>query len=121
LAFNDPPVADFDDPDLVKAVALDLASRQQQVHDGCFATLEDVPKHALTVTIPLIMSGKQLSCVVPGPAKAEAVRKTLDGDVSPACPASILRRHASGVLYLDVDSAGVLPARQPDAGGAHVG
>jgi glucosamine-6-phosphate deaminase len=105
LAFNDPP-GDFNDAEPVKTVTLDQASRQQQVNDGCFPTLDVVPRQALTVTIPLIMSGQRLFCVVPGPAKAEAVRKTLDGAISPACPASILRRHADCALYLDVDAAG---------------
>jgi glucosamine-6-phosphate deaminase len=103
-------VADFDDPVLVKSVALDLASRRQQVNDGCFPTLDAVPTHALTLTIPAIISGKRLSCVVPGPMKADAVRKTLYGDISPACPASILRRHPNCTLYLDADSAGFRPA-----------
>jgi glucosamine-6-phosphate deaminase len=104
LAFNDPP-ADFVDPDLVKIVTLNHASRQQQVNDGCFPTLETVPTHALTVTIPLIMSGQRLFCVVPGATKAEAVQHTLHGEITSACPASILRRRANCTLYLDVDSA----------------
>jgi glucosamine-6-phosphate deaminase len=106
LAFNDPPVADFHDPARVKVVALDLASRQQQVNDGCFPALDAVPTHALTLTIPALMSGARLSCVVPGQAKAEAVRSALHGPVSPDCPASILRRHADCTLYLDADSYG---------------
>lgn len=104
LAFNDPP-ADFDDPDLVKSVFLDAASRQQQVNDGCFPALDAVPAQALTVTIPLIISGKRLICVVPGAAKAEAVHRALHHAVSPACPASILRQHPDCTLYLDIDSA----------------
>jgi glucosamine-6-phosphate deaminase len=104
LAFNDPP-ADFNDPDLVKSVFLDAASRQQQVNDGCFPALDAVPAQALTVTIPLIMSGKRLICVVPGAAKAEAVHRALHHAVSPACPASILRQHPDCTLYLDADSA----------------
>jgi glucosamine-6-phosphate deaminase len=108
LAFNDPPHASFDDPAAVKVVALELASRQQQVNDGCFPSLDSVPTHALTVTIPTIMSGRRLFCVVPGQAKAEAVRNALSGVISPACPASILRRHARCTLYLDVDSSRLL-------------
>jgi len=104
LAFNDPP-ADFDDPHLVKRVTLDDASRQQQVHDGCFPSLDAVPTQALTVTIPLIMSGQRLICVVPGAAKAEAVHRTLHGAVSPSGPASILRRHPDARLFLDLQSA----------------
>lgn len=107
LAFNDPPAADFDDPDLVKVVELDPASRQQQVNDGCFAVLDAVPTHALTLTIPSLMSGTRLSCVVPGPAKADAVRRALHGVITTACPASILRRHPNCTLYLDSDSYGL--------------
>src|SRR5215212_1156930 len=108
LAFNDPPDTSFDDPAAVKAVALELASRQQQVNDGCFPSLDSVPTHALTVTIPTIMSGRRLFCVVPGQAKAEAVCHALSGAISPACPATILRRHASCTLYLDADSSRLL-------------
>ena len=108
LAFNDPPHASFDDPADVKVVALEDASRQQQVNDGCFPSLDSVPTRALTVTIPTIMSGRRLCCVVPGQAKAEAVRNALSGTISPACPATILRRHASCTLYLDADSSRLL-------------
>lgn len=106
IAFNDPPVADFDDPDMVKPVELDLPCKEQQVHDGCFATIADVPNHALTLTIPMLLSGAYLSCVVPGTAKRRAIRDTLHGPITTACPASILRRHPACVLYLDRDSAG---------------
>jgi len=105
LAFNDPPVADFDDPQLVKVVDLDLTSRQQQVHDGCFKDLESVPKKALTLTIPAIFSARFIHCMVPAPTKAEAVKKTLEGPITTACPASILRRHENAMLFLDRDSA----------------
>lgn len=108
IAFNDPPVADFDDPVLVKPVALDEICRNQQVHDGCFASLDDVPTHALTLTVPVLMRAKHVFCVVPAPAKAPAVRDTLLGEISTACPASILRRHPDAVLYLDEDSAALL-------------
>ena len=91
IAFNDPPVADFDDPALVKPVALDEICRNQQVHDGCFATLDDVPTHALTLTVPALMHAAQVFCVVPAATKARAVRDTLLGDIRTACPASILR------------------------------
>lgn len=104
IAFNDPPVADFDDPVPVKMVALDCASREQQVHDGCFATLDQVPTHALTLTIPTLLSGASLFCMVPGSAKRDAVRCTLYGPISTACPASALRHHPDCTLYLDVDS-----------------
>ena len=72
IAFNDPPVARFDDPELMKPVELDQACRQQQVNDGCFETIEDVPTHALTLTVPALMSGQNLFCVVPGLTKKEA-------------------------------------------------
>ena len=108
IAFNDPPVADFDDPALVKPVALDEICRNQQVHDGCFATLDDVPTHALTLTVPALMHAAQVFCVVPAATKARAVRDTLLGDIRTACPASILRRHPAATLYLDADSASLL-------------
>jgi glucosamine-6-phosphate deaminase len=69
IAFNDPPVADFQDKVWVKPVDLDDACRRQQVNDGCFSTLEDVPTHALTLTIPALMSGKHLFSMVPGPTE----------------------------------------------------
>lgn len=105
IAFNDPPVADFADPELVKVVELDAMCREQQVHDGCFPNLAAVPRHALTLTIPALLGGCELFCVVPGPRKAQAVRDTLLGPVVTSCPASILRQHAGARLYLDADSA----------------
>lgn len=108
IAFNDPPVADFSDPVLVKPVKLDEVCRTQQVHDGCFASLDDVPTHALTLTIPALMRAPRVFCVVPGETKARAVRDTMLGSVSTACPASILMRHPAAVLYLDTDSARLL-------------
>lgn len=108
LAFNDPPVADFSDPRVVKVVAMDEICRNQQVHDGCFATLDDVPTHALTLTVPALMHAAQVFCVVPAATKARAVRDTLLGDIRTACPASILRRHPAATLYLDADSASLL-------------
>ena len=118
LAFNDPHIADFDDPLLVKVVELDAASRQQQVNDDCFEKLEDVPTHALTVTIPALTRARHLSVVVPGTAKAEAVEATLHAPVSPAYPATILRRHAGAVLLLDVDAATRLNLAQGQQPGA---
>lgn len=101
IAFNDPPVADFHDPEMVKVVTLDAASRHQQVHDGCFAHLDDVPTDALTLTIPALLSGEALFCIVPGPTKRAAVHATLRGPVTTECPASILRQHPTCILYLD--------------------
>lgn len=108
IAFNDPPVADFDDPQLVKVVELDLTCRQQQVNDGCFPTLADVPRHAFTLTVPVFRQAKRLSLHVPGPRKAEAVRATVQGPITTACPASILRLHADATLYVDTAAASLL-------------
>lgn len=107
IAFNDPPVAVFHDPYTIKTVPLDDACRQQQVNDGCFPTIADVPTHALTLTIPALMSGTHLFCIVPGPTKRNAVRSTLYGPVTAQCPASILREHPDCVLYVDRESYGV--------------
>ncbi len=108
IAFNDPHVADFDDPLAVKAVELDGKCRMQQVHDGCFAALSDVPAQALTLTVPALTRAPHIICVVPGPAKAEAVRSALEGPVAPSCPASVLRRCEGASLWLDSGSAALL-------------
>jgi glucosamine-6-phosphate deaminase len=108
IAFNDPANADFADPLAVKEVELDHVCRLQQVHDGCFSSLAEVPATALTLTVPTLVSGGELFCVVPGSAKAGAVRAMLNGPVSPACPATALRNHPACALYLDADSAGGL-------------
>ena len=108
IAFNDPPVADFSDPKTVKVVELDAVCRQQQVNDGCFARLDDVPTHALTLTVPALTRAPYLFCIVPAPTKAWAVRETLKGSIDEHCPASILRTHDNAVLYLDRDSASLL-------------
>ena len=108
LAFNDPPVADFSDPLQVKVVELDEACRLQQVHDGCFPTFDDVPTHALTLTIPALMAAPGIYAIVPGPTKAQAVRDTLQAPVGPHCPATILRQHPQATLYIDRDSAALL-------------
>lgn len=107
IAFNDPPVADFRDPYAVKAVELDAACRKQQVNDGCFAKLADVPTHAMTLTIPALLAGRRLFCMVPGPTKRDAVRQTLEGPIAAACPASILRTHPACTLYVDEDAYGL--------------
>lgn len=105
LAFNDPPVADFLDPVKIKVVRLDAACRLQQVHDGCFERLEDVPTHAYTLTIPALLAAPVVSVVVPGPRKAEAVLATLRGPIGESCPSTALRTHPGAVLYLDAESA----------------
>lgn len=108
VAFNDPPVADFSDPVLIKPVPLDPICRQQQVNDGCFASLDQVPTHALTLTVPALMAGKELYCVVPAPTKANAVEATVKGQVGTHCPATAMRSHPSAILYLEPDSAAKL-------------
>lgn len=108
LAFNDPPVADFNDPSLVKMVKLDADCRQQQVNDGCFASLAEVPGYAITLTIPALMAGKYIYCMVPGPTKTQAVFNTLNKEVIEAYPATILRRHENAVLFLDKESSALL-------------
>lgn len=108
IAFNDPPVARFDDPAAVKVVELDEICRNQQVHDGCFAELAQVPTQALTLTVPTLAGAKHHLCIVPAATKAKAVRDTLEGPVTPDCPASILRQCSDATLYLDVQSARLL-------------
>jgi glucosamine-6-phosphate deaminase len=105
IAFNDPPVANFNDPKLVKVVELDEACRKQQLGEGWFPTFDDVPTHALSLTISAIMRCKHISCVVPDKRKAEAVKNTLFGEISTECPATILRKHPETVLFLDQNSA----------------
>ena len=108
VAFNDPGEADFNDPRLVKTVTLDERCRQQQVNDGCFATLDDVPKTAMTVTVPGLLRAKAMFCIVPTTNKAEAVKNTVLGEINDMCPASILRTKAGAKLYLDPDAASLL-------------
>ncbi len=106
IAFNDPGVADFRDPLPMKVVELDANCRMQQVHDGCFPNMKSVPTHALTLTIPTLLSGKYLFGNVPGIAKRKAVQKTLYEPISLSCPSTILRTHESCRLYLDADALG---------------
>lgn len=111
IAFNDPPVADFCDPCKVKVVRLDETCRRQQVNDGCFATLDEVPTHAITLTIPAIMEAKTIVCVVPGRRKREAIKRALEGPITTECPASILRTHQHATLFLDSESASLILGR----------
>ena len=104
IAFNDPPVADFDDPLAVKVVELDEICRQQQVDDACFASIEDVPERAITLSIPRLLNAGALFCVVPGAHKRHAVKSALEGPVTTACPASILQTHANCTLFLDPEA-----------------
>ena len=105
IAFNDPHVADFHDPVLVKSVALDLTSRMQQVHDNCFGLLEQVPTHALTLTIPALLRAHHIFCMVPGTQKAAAINHTLTDTISEKYPATSLRNHTDATLFIDTDSA----------------
>lgn len=108
IAFNDPPVADFHDPVPMKKVQLDPVCRTQQVHDGCFASLDDVPRYALTLTIPSLCRAAYMFCTVPAAAKAQAVYDTIHQPVNERVPATILRTHPHAVLYCDPDSARLL-------------
>lgn len=101
IAFNDPGVADFNDPEYLKVVELDEACRNQQVGEGWFPSIDQVPSDAVTLTITAIMDCKSLCCTVPDERKADAVFKTLVNDISTSCPASVMRRHADAVLFLD--------------------
>jgi glucosamine-6-phosphate deaminase len=105
VAFNDPPVCDFEDPVDVKVVELDEVCRMQQVHDGCFASLELVPSRALTLTVPVFLRTEHAVITVPGPTKRAAVKAALQGPVTTQCPASVMRRHADAELFLDKESA----------------
>lgn len=111
IAFNDPPVADFKDAKLVKLVTLDDDCRNQQLGEGWFPSWEEVPKQALTLTIPAILACKAISCVVPDARKAEAVFNTLYKEISTDFPASILRKHPNTRLFLDQDSASKIDNR----------
>src|SRR5579884_2412609 len=108
LAFNDPAEANFEDPFDVRPVQLDLECRRQQVAEGWFSKLEDVPEQAITLTIPAIMRVPELIVSVPGERKAIIARRTLRDPISAACPATILRRHPHATLFLDAESAAAL-------------
>jgi len=110
LAFNDPGVADFGDALDAKVVELDPACRAQQVGEGHFATEAHVPRLAMTVTVPALLRAARVLAVVPEGRKAEAVRAALCGPVDPSCPASILQRTPHATVFLDPDSASLLPA-----------
>ncbi len=108
IAFNDPHVADFSDSYLVKKVILDPTCRQQQIHDGCFEKIEDVPTLAITLTVPALMRASHVVVVVPSPTKAEAVYRALTAPISKEFPATIYRKHPSAVLYLEQRSAALI-------------
>jgi len=108
IAFNDPPVANLKDKFAVKIVKLDEACRRQQVGEGAFPDIESVPKYAITLTVPTLLSARRMICVCPEKRKAAAVANTLKGEISERCPASILRTHKNALLYLDSDSVSLL-------------
>ncbi len=105
MAFNDPPFADFDDPVWVKVVRLDDASRRQQVGEGHFSALAEVPTHAMTLTIPALLAAKHILAIVPEARKADAVARALCGPITEDCPGSILRKVSHAHLFLDRESA----------------
>jgi glucosamine-6-phosphate deaminase len=107
LAFNDPP-ADFDTEAPYIVVALDEACRQQQVGEGWFANMTEVPAQAISMSIRQIMRSREVICIAPEARKAPAVKATLEGEITPQVPASILRNHPNVTIYLDQDSAALL-------------
>lgn len=107
LAFNDPP-ADFETAEAFLVVDLDDACRRQQLGEGWFKTLDEVPRRAISMTIPEILKAEEILCIVPDARKAQAVEKCFDGEISPLAPASILRTHPNVFVYLDQDSAALL-------------
>lgn len=109
VAFNDPPVADFNDPLLAKVVEIDEGCRRQQVNDGCFPTVGDVPRLAITITLPVFASASCLVCIVPGERKATAVCSALNDEIGTACPATIMRTHPHVRLFIDSSAASLLP------------
>jgi len=115
LAFNDPP-ADLETEEAYIVVDLDEACRRQQLGEGWFPSLDDVPRRAISMTIRQIMKAKRIVCVAPDARKAPAVAACFGGEVSPMAPASILQQHPNATIYLDAESAALLP--RADAGSA---
>jgi len=111
LAFNDPPEADFNDPLDVKIVQLDSVTRQQQVAEGWFKRLEDVPTSAITLTVPALLRVQKIIASVPGSRKAEIIRRVVEEPISTNCPATILRTHPDATVFLDAESAAQLDSR----------
>jgi glucosamine-6-phosphate deaminase len=114
LAFNDPP-ADFDIDDPYLVVQLDHKCRQQQVNEGWFGSVADVPTQAISMSVRQIMRAREIIVVVPDERKAQAVKNSLEGEIMPMVPASILRRHPNATIYLDKDSAALLTSAVPAA------
>lgn len=115
VAFNDPHVADFNDPLLVKRVQLDEVSLRQQVGEGHFPDLASVPREALSVTCTGLLRAQYWVCCVPERRKAPAVKAALEGPLTTACPGSLIRSHPRAFVYLDTESASLL-TRSPVAG-----
>jgi glucosamine-6-phosphate deaminase len=113
LAFNDPP-ADFETREPYIVVELDQACRQQQVGEGWFANVDEVPQRAISMSIQQILKAKNVLCVVPDRRKAQAVKDTLESEISTLHPASILRQHPLTTLYLDLESSALLKSRRPE-------
>jgi len=113
LAFNDPP-ADFETEEAYITVNLDQACRRQQLGEGWFQNLSDVPRRAISMTIRQILRSKQVLCIVPDARKAEAVAKCLQGEITPQAPASILRTHPDTFVYLDRNSSALLRRKEFD-------
>ena len=111
LAFNDPPEADFNDPLDVKVVQLDSVTREQQVAEGWFKSLDSVPTQAITLTVPALLRAQKIIASVPGSRKAEIMRRVVEEPISTACPATILRTHPDATVYLDAESAAELDLR----------
>ncbi len=114
LAFNDPP-ADFDTEQPYLVVDLDDACRRQQLGEGWFPTFDDVPKQAISMSVRQIMKSKAIICSVPDQRKAKAVQAAVEGNISPAAPASMLQRHENVGLYLDRPAASLLSKGKSDA------
>jgi glucosamine-6-phosphate deaminase len=108
LAFNDPAVANFQDPDPVKIIKLAEKSRQQQVDGGFFAQLTQVPQYAITLTLATIAQARCLVCLAPGPRKAAIVQRLLTEPIGPQLPATLLRQHPQAQLFLDTAAAALL-------------
>ena len=108
IAFNDPHAAKFDDSSAVKIVELDEICRRQQVNDGCFESIDDVPEKALTLTVPALKAAAHHFCIVPSATKAEAVKRTIMGEITEKCPATVLRLCPDARIYLDNESSSLL-------------
>jgi glucosamine-6-phosphate deaminase len=110
IAFNDPP-ADFETEDPFLVVALDEACRRQQVGEGWYKSIDEVPTHAISMSVLQILKAKEILAIVPDQRKAQAIKKCFDGEITPLAPASMLRTHPRASIYLDIHSAALLNPR----------